>query len=57
VGQTVVTSTFITLSGIYAKADKLGQELRKENGVTNTVKIINDYITTGKKTTLYSRRE
>ena len=47
-GQTVVTSTFITLSGICAKADKLGQELRKENGVTNTVKIINDFITTGK---------
>ena len=47
-GQTVVTSTFITLSGICANADKLVQELRKENGVTNAVKIINDYITPGK---------
>ena len=55
-GQTVVTSTFITLSGIYAKADKLGQELRKENGVTNTVKIINDYITTGKNNARWSQR-
>jgi hypothetical protein len=48
VGQTVATSTIITLSGICANADKLGQELRKENGVTNAVKIINDYITTVK---------
>jgi hypothetical protein len=48
VGKTVVTLTFITLSGICANADKLGQELCKENRVTNTVKIINDYITTGK---------
>ena len=47
-GQTVVTSTFITLSGICANADKLGQKLRKENGVANAVKIINDYITPGK---------
>jgi len=46
VGQTVVTSTFITLSGIYAKADKLGQELRKENGVTKypPVQVHQNYI-------------
>ena len=46
-GKTVVTPIFITLSGICANADKLGQELRKENRVTNTLKIINDYITPG----------
>ena len=33
---------------IIANAEKLGQKLRKENGVKNAVKIINDYISTDK---------
>ena len=36
---------FAQQTNIIANADKLGQELRKENGVTYAVKIINDYIT------------
>lgn len=39
---------FAQQPNIIANADKLGQELRKENGVKNAVKIINDYITTDK---------
>ena len=39
---------FAQQPNIISKADKLGQELRKENGVKNAVKIINDYITTDK---------
>ena len=39
---------FAQQPNIISKADKLGQELRKENGVKNAVKIINDYITTHK---------
>ena len=40
---------FTQQPNIISKADKLGQELRKENGVKNAVKIINDYISTHKK--------
>ena len=36
---------FTQQAHIIANANKLGQELRKENGVKNAVKIINDYIT------------
>jgi len=39
---------FAQQPNIISNAEKLGQELRKENGVKNAVKIINDYITTGK---------
>jgi sterol 3beta-glucosyltransferase len=39
---------FTQQQNIILNADKLGQELRKENGVTNAVKIINDYIKTKK---------
>jgi len=37
---------FALQANIISNAAKLGQELRKENGVTNAVKIINDYIST-----------
>ena len=40
---------FAQQPNIISKAEKLGQELRKENGVKNAVKIINDYISTHKK--------
>ena len=40
---------FTQQANIITNANKLGQELRKENGVKNAVKIINDYITTHKK--------
>ena len=36
---------FVQQANIISNSDKLGQELRKENGVKNAVKIINDYIT------------
>jgi sterol 3beta-glucosyltransferase len=36
---------FVQQASIVANADKLGQELRKENGVASAVKIINQYIT------------
>ena len=39
---------FTQQANIITNANKLGQELRKENGVKNAVKIINDYITTHK---------
>ena len=39
---------FTQQANIIANADKLGQELRKENGVKNAVKIVNDYISTAK---------
>ena len=39
---------FTQQARIIANANKLGQELHKENGVNNAVKIINDYITTHK---------
>ena len=39
---------FAQQPNIISNADKLGQELRKENGVINAVKIINDYITSDK---------
>jgi len=35
---------FVQQPKIIANADKLGQELRKENGVKKAVKIINDYL-------------
>ena len=37
---------FTQQANIISNADKLGQELRKENGVKNAIKIINDYIST-----------
>ena len=39
---------FAQQANIISNADKLGQELRKENGIANAVKIINDYITANK---------
>ena len=39
---------FAQQAHIISNADKFGQELRKENGVINAVKIINEYITAGK---------
>jgi sterol 3beta-glucosyltransferase len=39
---------FAQQPNIIANADKLGQELRKENGVANAVDIISEYITSNK---------
>jgi sterol 3beta-glucosyltransferase len=39
---------FAQQPNIISNADKLGQELRKENGVANAVNIINDHITKNK---------